>query len=359
MSEERNVPMRPNLGDTFLALPITFDYSGGRRESQKSARLWSIGLTIFGFILSLGIILNKDRFFLINLVLGFVIFYIILLIVRFFILKEGKLRLQEIKIADNDFKESYEDFWGIYSIDPMYPHIVRFRNGKSGVFVSLSKDVVLGKYTDAEFEHEEAIGDAYNICGGSNNISIIHTDYMDIIGSDERLDESFASLSSVKNPDMVDLLTDIYTYQKEIMSKRVTSFDVYLFMWTGSDNLAWSEVKRVLKCFMQANYRGYHLLGEADIRDFSRVLMNLEDFSVIEAMSTAFVTEDTTGVSPIKVIHSSGDVEIVGKTIQEKKDERALKEKELILKKEENKRRRKSTSKKNKGEEDEEIDLFN
>jgi len=355
MSEEKRIPMRPKMGDDYIILPVTFDYSGGRKDSNKSSRMWAIGVFIVGFIVGLGIILNKERFFLINFVLGSVFIYLIILIIRFFILKEGNLRLQEITLIDNDYKCSYQDFWGIYTVEEIYPHIVRFRSGKSGIFVRLAKDVVLGKYLDAEYKHEEAIGDAYNICGGSSNISIFHTDYMDNIGSDERLEESFVSLGTVKNPDLRDLLTDIYTYQKETMAKRVTTFDVYLFLWSGSDTLAWADVKKVLNCFMQANYRGYHILEEDDIRDFSKVLMNLGDFSSIDAMSNAFIMSDASGVNPIKLVHSTGTLDVLGKTLQEKRQERELKEKELALKKEEGKRRKQSKGKANK---EEEIDLF-
>ena len=34
--------MRPQMGATFMTLPITFDYSGGRRDSAKSKKVWII-----------------------------------------------------------------------------------------------------------------------------------------------------------------------------------------------------------------------------------------------------------------------------------------------------------------------------
>ena len=42
MSEGNPSGMRPEMGDAYITLPITFDYSGGRRDSQKTKRGWAI-----------------------------------------------------------------------------------------------------------------------------------------------------------------------------------------------------------------------------------------------------------------------------------------------------------------------------
>lgn len=358
-NEVDSTGMRPRVGQTTMILPVTFDYSGGRKDSKRDAKIWSVILGVVGLIVGIGIIFNKDRFFLTNLIIGLGVIYIVSFIIRFFLLKEGRIRKEKIIIQDKDFVDDTKNIWGIYNIDEQYPYYCRFRNGKSGVFVRLNKDVILGKYSESEYEHYEAIADAYNI-GGSSNIQLCHIDYMDNIGTDERLEECFISLGRVKNTDVKDILTDIYSFQQQQMEERVTTFDAYLFMWTGSDINAWNTIQRILSCFMQANYRSYHILNEDDLRDLTKVVMNLEDFSVIKAMSGAFVTESSMGVIPIKVTHLDGTETIINKTTEQKKEEAELKAKEAQLLKEENKRRKES--KRNKGttyDEDEEIDLFN
>lgn len=348
--------MRPKLGQTSIIMPVTFDYSGGRKETQKTAKVFSIVLAVIGVIVGVGTIFSKKGFFLTNFIFGVAIMYVVLFVIRFFLLKEGKIREDRIKLQDRDYKKDLKEWWGIYNISDIYPYYCRFRNGMSGIFVRLNKDVILGKFTESEHEHYEAIGDAYNICGASN-IKMCHIDYMDNIGTDERIEESFVALERVKNPDLKDLLTDVFTYQQEQMRERVTTFDTYLFMWSGSDVSAWNVIQRILSCFMQANYRSYHVLNESDLRELQITLGNLEDFSVIDAMMNAFVTESTVSINPISVSHGNGEVEILGKTRAQRKEEAILKEKEEELKKEELKRRKKSRGKKN-SKDDEVIDLF-
>ena len=324
--------MRPTKGRREMSLPITFDYSGGRQEKNSTSKIWSVIITILGFIIGIGVMFNKKGFILLNILIGLLIIYVAIFIVRFFLLKEGKVRREYIKVKDSNMQFSSKNLWGIYDISKSKPYICRFRNGKSGVFVGLNKDVILGKYSDSEYEHYEAIGDAYNICG-ANNIQICHIDYMDNIGLDERLNDSFESLKNVDNEDVKDLLTDIYSYQKQRMMDQVTTFDVYLFLWRGSDVNAWKVIQQVINCFMQANYRSYRLYNENSLRNLTKTLLNLEEFSVVSAMLNAIGNSNSDNVVPIRVEHSDGTMSVLGKTSKEKREERELEEKRIEARK--------------------------
>lgn len=350
--------MRPTMGATNMTLPITFDYSGGRREHLRSRKIWAVVLSIIGLLAGIGTLFSKEGFFLANIALGLGIMYLDCLFIRFVVLKEAKIRHSYIEMIDNDYQYPTDEIWGIYAIEDQYPYYCRFRNGNSGLFVRLNKDVILGKFSEAQFDHYEAISDALNIAG-SSRVRICQIDYMDNVGTDERIEESFIGLSDVRNSDLKDVLTDIFTYQKEQMMERVTTFDVYGFLWTGSDIAAWAVIQKVLSCFLEANYRSYHILDSSDLRELECVLGNLHDFSVNDAMSTAFHTnEEYSGIHPIKLIHEDGSEEKLGDTFEEKREKRRQAEEERELKKEEIKRRKNSRSKKKKTEEDEEIDLF-
>lgn len=350
--------MRPKMGATSMSLPITFDYSGGRRESNRSRKFWSVIISIVCFIVGLGIMFNKQGSFFFNILYGLVFMFVASLFVRFILLKEAKVRRAYISLLDSDYEKDNADIWGIYSIEDQYPFYCRFRNGKSGLFVRLNKDVILGKFSEAQFEHYEAISDALNVAGGSK-VQICHVDYMDNVGTDERIEESFIQLSEVTNPDLKDVLTDIFTYQQEQMMERVTTFDVYLFMWNGSDINAWSTIQRILSCFLEANYRSYHVLDQTDLRELGKVLFNLHDFSVNDAISTAFTTNDSySGITPISLVKADGEEIKLDKTFEEKKLEREQKIKAEEARKAEIKRRKaEKKSKKNKKKE-EEIDLM-
>ena len=338
--------MRPKLGDTMLSLPVTFDYSGGRKDARRSRNMWAVIVSVIGCIVGLGTIFNRNGSMFKNVFFGIMIIFVTACIVRFLILKEGKIRKEQITLKDKDYQGDYKDLWGIYSISNEYPYICRFRNGKSGVFVRLNKDVILGKYSESEYEHYEAIGDALNIAGKSR-VQICHLDYMDNVGADERIEESFANLSRVSNKDLRDLLTDTFSYLQRQMMMRVTTFDVYVFLWTGSDINAWNVITRILACFLQANYRNFHVLDSSDMRELAKIINNFHDFSVMDASANAFTVEGYRGVVPIRMEYPDGSSEKLNKTIKEKREEAEQKRKEEEAKKHSRKKNKKQEKPKN------------
>lgn len=348
--------MRPRKGDSTINLPITFDYSGGRKEANKSKFLWVGILTVLGFIIGMGIITSDEGFFLVNIIFGVAFMFGVALIIRFPMLKEHKIRETMIKMQDEDYKKSYTDMWGIHSMDDLYPYYAHLRNGRTAIYVQFEKDVIIGKVPDAEYEHYEAIGDAYNLAG-SLQINMCHIDYMDNIGSDDRLVECFKELSEIENPDVRDLLTDVFSNLQDMMNYNVSTFDVYVFTFKCSENTFWYNIQQVFNCLLQANYINFKILNESDLRDLSKSLFNLHDFSVVEASASCFENKKYAGIIPISVTSSDGMEIVLNKTTEEKKEEMRIKEKELALKKEEDKRRKKK-KKKSKNTSDEEIDIF-
>lgn len=352
--EEQNVSnMIPSMGDHYISLPITFDYHGGRKDSQRSKRMWAAIISVIGVIISIGITTNKERFFLVNILFTGVFLFVLSLVIRYAFLGEKQIRKNYSEMFESDLKLEDNVIWGIYDIGDKYPYICRYRNGKSGVFIGLNKDVILGKYAESEYEHYEAIGDAYNLAGASK-VQMIHIDYMDNVGTDERLEDSFAALADVSNPELKNILTDVYSYQQDQMMQNVTTFDVYAFLWTGSDSAAWSDIQRILSCFLDANYRSYHVLNSHDLRELTKVVFNLEEFSVIKASSNAFETADSSVITPILLVDSEGTSTKLGKTKAEKREEARQRELEQVALEREKGRRKKG---KLKHTEDEEFSL--
>ena len=339
MAIEDRTGMKPRLGATTMTLPITFDYSGGRDESNKSKKLWSWILGILGVIISVGMLIS-DRAVYIKVPLALIIAYIFMFIIRFILLGEFDKKEEYKRLESEDYKLSYQDIWGIYKVEETHPYICRFRNGKSGVYILLNKDVILGKYMESEYNHYEAIADAYNLAG-AGKVQMVHIDYMDSVGSDERLAESLVSLGEVQNADLRDLLTDMYNFQQRNILSRVTTFDVYAFLWTGNDITAWGTINRILNCFLEANYRSYRVLAERDLRDLSKVIFNLEDFSVVEASSSVFSDNVKTSITPISISDEYGNVTILNNTSEERKAEAKAKLEEAEARKREIERRKK------------------
>jgi len=349
--------MRPRKGDSVVNLPVTFDYSGGRKESNKSKILWACVVAVLGLIVGVGTMTSDDGFFLFNIIFGLLIMFGVTLIIRFGIMKEHKVRDRMVKLEDDDYKKDFSDLWGIYSMDDTHPYYAHLRNGRTALYIQFEKDVILGKVVDSEYDHYEAIADAYNVAGAMQ-IGVCHIDYMDNIGSDDRLVECFNDLPSVENPDMRNMLTDVYTNLQKMMETSVSTFDVYVFTFKGSESTFWYNLQQVISCFLEANYVSFKILDQNDLRDLSKSLFNLHDFSVVEASSSTFDKKKYAGVVPISVVSQDGTETIINKTMEEKKEEKRIKEKESRLKKEEDKRRKKN-KKKSKSTSEEEIDIFN
>lgn len=357
MNIEDNSGMRPQLGDANITLPITFDYSGGRKDSEKSVKLWSVILTIVGIILTLGVLFGDNKIY-IKVPLAVVVAFGFMFVIRFFLLKEGKKREDYKAMLANDYKLDYKNIWGIYKVEEMHPYYCRFRNGKSGVYIRLNKDVILGKYSESEYQHYEAIADAYNLAG-AGKVQMVHIDYMDNVGTDERLEESFISLEDVENPDLKDLLTDMYSFQQANLLRRVTTFDVYAFLWTGNDYMAWNTISRILNCFLEANYRSYQILNERDLREFTKVVFNINDFSVSDASAHAFESTGTASITPISVTDKEGNVTVLNKTSEEKIAERKARLAEQEAQRRELERRKKDKKKRKPKNSDNDNDLYN
>lgn len=354
--------MRPKMGDTSVTLPITFDYSGGRQDTSKSKRMWSIILAVVMLIIAIGTFCGKNPFY-IKIPLGIAEIFGTTLFIRFILLKERKKKAAYQSILDADGLLGYPSIWGIYKIDDTFPYVCHFRNGKKGLYIRLNKDVILGKYSESEYNHYEAVADAYNLAG-SGHIQMMHIDYMASIGTDERLEESFKMLEDVPNPDLRDLLTDIYSYQQNSMKSRVTTFDVYAFIWTGNSTTAWNQITRILNCFLDANYRSYRVLNQRELRDLVKDVFNLGDFSAVEASMQAFetrVSEDSiTSITPISVINVDGSEVKLNKTVEEKERDKRVAEEERIAKEKEIERRKQLAkgAKKGKKSEEDETEVF-
>lgn len=349
--------MRPELGDTSITLPITFDYSGGRKDKEKNVKLWSVITGVIGVIVTVGILLGDNAFY-IKIPLAVAVAFGFSWIIRYIFLKERVKKEAYKGMIANDYKRDYKVFWGIYKVEDLHPYYCRFRNGRSGLYIRLNKDVILGKYSESEYQHYEAIADAYNLAG-AGKVQMVHIDYMDNVGTDERLEESFIALEDVSNPDLKDLLTDIYSYQQSNMNGRVTTFDVYAFMWTGNDITAWNTISRILNCFLEANYRSYQILNERDLRELTKVVFNLNDFSISDASAHAFESIGTAVITPISITDAEGNVTILNKTSDEKAAERKAKLEEQEAQRRELERRKKEKRNKKSNKENEDSDIYN
>lgn len=362
------VDMTPQPGDTSINLPITFDYKGGRGENKKGKIILSIADVLLTVVLTVGCALNENLEIWMRFLLPCIIFYIGLFILRFFVFRELWFSdvYETLKATDYDLK--LDQIWQIFDIDFEYPYICYFKNGYKGIFVRMEKDAITGKVGDAQFEHYSAIGDAYNVAH-SLNMNIVHIDYMDNVGNDTRMQKLYDDLVFVENPDMQEMLIDIYSNLQDEMSQNYASFDIYLFLTRDKLNNFVYNMQTVCSYMLGGNFITYKVLDRFEISRVCVALFNLHDFSIVEACENVLSGVEHHGVIPIKVKHGDGTEEIFNKTTAEKKviaAENARKQKERLAEQERQKaeaKQRKKNAKlgikpKEKKKDMTELDLF-
>lgn len=362
------VDMTPQPGDTSINLPITFDYKGGRGENKKGKIILSIADVLLTVIFTVGCASNDNLEIWMRFLLPCVVLYIGLFILRFFVFRELWFSdvYETLKATDYDLK--LDQIWQIFDIDFEYPYICYFKNGYKGIFVRMEKDVITGKVGDAQFDHYSAIGDAYNVAH-SLNMNIVHIDYMDNVGNDTRMQKLYDDLVFVENPDMQEMLIDIYSNLQDEMSQNYASFDIYLFLTRDKLNNFVYNMQTVCNYMLGGNFITYKVLDRFEISRVCVALFNLHDFSIVEACENVLSGVEHHGVIPIKVKHGDGTEEIFNKTTAEKKviaAENARKQKERLAEQERQKaeaKQRKKNAKlgikpKEKKKDMTELDLF-
>lgn len=362
------VDMTPQPGDTSINLPITFDYKGGRGENKKGKIILSIADVLLTVVLTVGCASNDNLEIWMRFLLPCVVLYIGLFILRFFVFRELWFSdvYETLKATDYDLK--LDQIWQIFDIDFEYPYICYFKNGYKGIFVRMEKDAITGKVGDAQFDHYSAIGDAYNVAH-SLNMNIVHIDYMDNVGNDTRMQKLYDDLVFVENPDMQEMLIDIYSNLQDEMSQNYASFDIYLFLTRDKLNNFVYNMQTVCNYMLGGNFITYKVLDRFEISRVCVALFNLHDFSIVEACENVLSGVEHHGVIPIKVKHGDGTEEIFNKTTAEKKviaAENARKQKERLAEQERQKaeaKQRKKNAKlgikpKEKKKDMTELDLF-
>lgn len=313
--------MRPQPNESSIKLPVTFDYRGGRGDNRKSNIITSLVLLAIAIVLTIFISRGEASLIAKIGIIGGA-WLVVTLFVRFKILHEQVYSDAYETLKEVDNIPGTDSFWNIYEIDSEYPYICHFKNGISGIFIRLEKDVVVGKEDNILFKHYEAISEAYNLAGNSN-INMCHIDYMDNVGNDSRLGLLYEGLNYCDNPDMKEAMLSMYSNLQEEMSLNYASFDVYLFTCRNKVDQLWYNVKMIVDRLLEGNYLSYRALDIDGVRTTCMAVFNLNEFSAIEACENIFNTSRYRGIVPISVEHADGSVDVLGKTQSQLREEAA------------------------------------
>lgn len=352
--------MVPKPEDGNILLPISFDYSGGRSSEGIWRYLAAVVTAVIGVVYCFSRLGGGFSFS--NWFWTAVIALIFSLVIRFPLLRERRFRRSQAHSKASDFKLEAESFWGIFEIEPKYPHLVRFKNGTIGLFVKFESGVVVGKGEQAEFDHYNALSDAYNLVADFG-LGMCHIDLMEHIGNDERLLAAARDASKTTNTDLRDVMVDVFRYLQETMSENVATESIYVFTDRGLESQFLYNVSQCIGVFLQANYTSHNYMDSDSIRELAVSLFNLEDFSINEVTREAFNDTSSTTITPLHVINTvTRERTEINKSRAERKalkEQQALQDALLAKEKESRKRsgKRKSTGK-SASVDNEEVQIF-
>lgn len=337
--------MIPERGDTEVAIPVTFDIQGHR--DNLSIRKMVLGL-FFVFLALIAMILlfifATDE---LKPQLPLVVFFGTFYFVRIFFLKEWKYKKKQRELREREYKFNTRVFWGIYSINEYYPFICNMSSGYKAIFVAFDKDVIIGRDASADYDHYEAIANAYAVMF-KKNMWCVHIDYADTVGKDDRLDSLFKNLTETENKDLRNETVRLYDYVQTYMYRSYADYDVYAFFYDGRDEAFWDDLQPVINALSEANYVRNRILSREEIGELCMSLMNLNEFSTTRATESVFLA-NTRGGNNIKVIwtEKDGERKIINRRREEIEDERRVKAAEAEMRMNKFKRNKKKKKKKN------------
>ena len=331
--------MQPKVNDVTVRLPVTFNYSKPNKNSTFTTVISSLACLLVTILFSVVIFRSRNNIVL-KLLLFVGLLFAVIFILRFFIWKENLYKDAYEELQESRFCPPINSFWNIYDIERKYPYISHFKggNGTKGIFVRFERGIISGMTDQVVFDHYDAISEAYNLVGKSN-INMTHIDYMDNLGNDDRLSVLNGQLQKCPYEDLRSVVSSIYGNLQQKMVLEYTSYDVYCFRSNLKDDVFWFNVLDVVEQMTESgksNFVAYTVLDIDGIRKIAPALLNLNEFSAIEACNSTFNSIGVSKIKPIELVRADGTVEKLGDTdeeLKEKEEDMTIKQNAEVSKK--------------------------
>lgn len=299
----------PEVGDKFVNIPITIDSKpgrGGRFRGQMIAN--GISLVIYLFLMFTTFKNGEITFF--TKLLRFLLFTgLFTFTVRFIIMRENKLYKQYKKLEDADYKFSNSNLWGIYGQSEVFPSIFYATGGKLISIVKMHKDVTVGKKESDLYDHFEAIADALNYAGKSG-LRVMHVDFMDSVGNDDRLDLWYNEVVETKNPDFKEFYSLMYNHLVESVKSHMSFEDVYVLSSQDTESLFAFKVEQFALELKNGNYTSFKYLSREEVQELVCSVYNIHEFSFMEAAQGVFNREELGNITAIEVVHNGENIKL-------------------------------------------------
>lgn len=306
------------VGDDSIVLPVTFDYKGGRSGNLKSSVLVFV-ITLGAVILASIVIFSNDaKSLLVKLIYFFVLLLGWFFFLRFFVFKEKLYRgyIDSIsKVSSKALNDGEEDvtsnsYWSIFDISDVYPYECYYVDGKRGIFVSLSKDIFIGKGDDVISKHYDAIANAYNVASRSQ-VDLVTIDYMDTVGNDTRIGNLYSELANSRNEKLKSFVGNLYKGLVDSMEGEFASYDVYCIITNNKSVELDKVMMRIVSELLEGNYVAYKVLDESALKQLCATLTNNEDFSLLEAKERVLRVSNYRSFKPLFVVDQNNVLKMI------------------------------------------------
>lgn len=315
---------------TSVQIPITFDVPKVESENKRQAVIISAIIALVSLVI-IGLTWKGQGFILSKILITFSIGFFVVLLVRFFLLKEGRISDATERIIAQDYKLEDKKFWGIFDIEKVKPYVCHYVSGQKGVFVRFNKDVLIGENATQE-SHYTGLSEMYSTAD-SLGLKLIHVDYMDSVGKDPRIQGFYESIADCENPVLKNMLLSIYGDLELNLQEEYSSFDVYC-IYTNSNSFDFKyNVGVTISAGLNANYKSFSYLDSDNIKELTMSLFNLEEFGIVKASKSLMQDDALSIVKPLSVVDmATGNETIINKSSVEIKED-AIKKEQLGNKK--------------------------
>ena len=318
--------MRPREGSTVIKLPVTIEGNKGRSDKLLAKVASAIGVVVIWVLVVYGLLTNSDFTLFRKILYVAVVTVIAMAVARFGFLGEKKYRESYSRMEQSKNEFDLSNMWAIVGVDEDAPHFVHYRNGELGLVVAMGNDVVVGKPENDEYNSYTALGDAYRRAA-ELELDMLHIDMMDFIGQDPRLDEARRYMSvNCTNPEIRDVMSSIFDNLQDGMNDNVTTQDIYVFHTRDmSKDVFRYNVRQVLDMMCLGNYATYRSMSQEEIGALVRSMFNLQSFSAVDAMLSAYRNETIPGIKVLSVDYADGSNKVWLKPYNERQAEEAEK----------------------------------
>ncbi len=316
--------MQPQIGESVVQIPITFDYQGGRGENKKTTIISSCifgGLTILGIAVSIWKI-PLELYIKILICLGEL--WVGICLIRYVCLNEAYYSDIYEEMLKRDLKINLEDYWQIFKISNEYPYMVYFKNGMKALFIRMERDTAVGKgdYATYTYNHFEAIADGLNLAF-NNKVDVMHLDLMGSMGYDSRVVHLKEHAKQCENDTLGDALYGLYSYLEQLLQESYDCQDIYVFFSRQPEATFIKNVNNVLDTFVGYNYIAYSYLNSKEISRLTLELFGLHDFDYSGAINKQVSDQLHPGIRPLYVVYADGNVKHINdsKAVEKQKAE--------------------------------------